>query len=473
MRPRSRFRWLAVVAAVVACALVILGLQTTASAQSETISVSPASGPPGTAVTVSGQGYSDPTFTSGVEIDISINHGNGYWEVLATGVADPKPDANGNFAVKVTIPANAPPGADLAISGLNGSGASPFASFTVTGAPASPTPSPTFSPAVTYSPSSGPVGTSFTITGSGWMPGGTVTSTLPYGSPGWFTGYQTPTVDSNGHFLYKETVGTGPHGPTPPGAYTITYAENYHGTSLSASQTFTVTPSPAPSPTTTSPSPSPTTPTPSPPPTPPVPPNPNGNWDGYAVSYAERYTNVTATWTEPQYPGNGIASFWVGLGGQNGPPLLQIGTVVGKDKTILNGKTPTYWAFYQKVTDNPSQPTLINKPVAPGDTFTASVTYGGQGYTLKLTDTPKKGKGWTFTTVIHQGYGTDSAEVVMESPNGTTLPKVLSPVEFSGIKVNGAPMQNPTPDIIPPNVSKSSANVSSYNNNSFTAYPWK
>jgi hypothetical protein len=127
----------------------------------------------------------------------------------------------------------------LAISGLNGSGASPFADFTVTNSP-----SCTYTPTVTYSPSSGPVGTTFTVTGNNWVPGGTVTSTLPYGSPGWFTGYQTPTVDANGGFSYKETVGTGPNGPTPPGAYTFTYVENYGGCSRNFPQIFTVTPTP-------------------------------------------------------------------------------------------------------------------------------------------------------------------------------------------------------------------------------------
>ena len=68
-----------------------------------------------------------------------------------------------------------------------------------------------------------------------------MTATLPDGSPGWFAGYQTPTVDANGYFSFKETVGIGPNGPTPPGAYTSTFAENDHGSSLSASQTFTVT----------------------------------------------------------------------------------------------------------------------------------------------------------------------------------------------------------------------------------------
>ena len=102
---------------------------------------------------------------------------------------------------------------------------------------------------VSFFAPAGPVGTTFLIGGSDWVPGGTVTSTLPYGSPGWFTGYQTPTVGADGGFNFKETVGTGPNGPTPPGAYTFTFVENYGGCSLSSQQTFTVTaPQPSPPP---------------------------------------------------------------------------------------------------------------------------------------------------------------------------------------------------------------------------------
>jgi hypothetical protein len=103
-------------------------------------------------------------------------------------------------------------------------------------APSCPT-----NPSVAFTPNSGPLDTRFSITGSGWLPGGTVTSTIPYGSPGWFPGYQTTTVDSAGRFSYAETVGTGPNGPTPLGAYPFTYVETYGGCSLSFTQTFTVT----------------------------------------------------------------------------------------------------------------------------------------------------------------------------------------------------------------------------------------
>lgn len=107
----------------------------------------------------------------------------------------------------------------------------------------SSSPSCAYTPTVTFSPNSGPLGTTFTINGRHWEPGGTVTSTLPYGSPGVFTGYQTPTADSGGAFSFKERVGSGRNGPTPPGRYTFTFVENHGGCSLSFRQTFIVTPS--------------------------------------------------------------------------------------------------------------------------------------------------------------------------------------------------------------------------------------
>lgn len=116
-------------AVITACALITLGLPSIASAQSETMSASPSSGPPGLSVTISGSGFTDYA-GSQVQLNISVNHGNGNWDLLVAGAAYPVPDANGNFAVKITIPSNAPPGALLAISAITGQFV--FASFTVT-----------------------------------------------------------------------------------------------------------------------------------------------------------------------------------------------------------------------------------------------------------------------------------------------------------------------------------------------------
>jgi hypothetical protein len=112
----------------------MLGLPAVTFAQSLTMSVTPASGPPGHTVTLDGQGFSAYT-GSPVEIDISIDFGNGNWDLLVAGAANPVPDANGNFSVGVTIPANAPPGDLLVISSITEPEGEAF--FTVTKPPAS------------------------------------------------------------------------------------------------------------------------------------------------------------------------------------------------------------------------------------------------------------------------------------------------------------------------------------------------
>ena len=193
--------------------------------------LSPVQGPPGTIVKASATDW--PGCSS-----MSVS---GWGRTLGTATIN----SAGAFSLSFTVPSDAALGAtQLQFSPTcTHSTYIPFVTFTVTQGTPPPPACPT-NPRVTFSPNSGPLTTTFTITGSGWVPGGKVTSTIPYGSPGWFTGYQTPTVAANGGFSYKETVGTGPGGPTPPGTYTFTYVEKYGGCSLSFHQTFTVTPKP-------------------------------------------------------------------------------------------------------------------------------------------------------------------------------------------------------------------------------------
>ena len=190
--------------------------------------LSPAQGPPGTNVTASA---TDWTGCSSMSV-------SGWGTTLGTASID----SSGAFSLPFTVPGNAPLGATQLQFDPTCSHSTyiPFVTFTVTqGAPPPPS---CPAPSVSFTPAAGPVGTAFTIAGNNWVPGGTVTSTLPYGSPGWFTGYQTPAVDATGGFSFKETAGTGPGGPTPPGTYIFTYVEKYGGCSLSLRQTFTVTP---------------------------------------------------------------------------------------------------------------------------------------------------------------------------------------------------------------------------------------
>lgn len=295
-----------------------------------------------------------------------------------------------------------------------------------------PKPPPPLKPTIYWSRTKGAPGTHFTLTGNGWAPGGTVQVQLPsnfYGNSSW-------PVDSHGDWQQNFTVGD-----AGPGAYTLSFSESTGH--LTVTGTFKVLVAPTLT---------------------------NKTWDGYEVIYGQKYTSVTANWTEPQYPlaarvaHRGLAAFWVGLGGSDGSHLQQIGTAVGYGVPFKKGKqTSPYYAWYETVPDTPNHPSLIDKPVKPGDNFSASVTYGGSSYTLELTDITQ---GWTFTQVIHQKYDTDSAEVVMESPP-KVWPPYLSPVTFSGIKVNGASMQNPTAVIGQPN---GTAHVSSFQDDSFTAY---
>jgi hypothetical protein len=497
--------------AVVACVVVLTAQALPASADDSTPTVSPTHGPPGTPVTASA---TDWTGCSSMSV-------SGWGTTLATAAIN----STGAFSLTFTVPSNAPTGpAQLMFSPTcTHSTVAPFVTFTVdppgTGmsAPAAPSnltvtavdqhdirlnwqdnssnetgfeinngvvsksagpnsttytwgglvpgtymcfkiraynsagdsawdpnvspyyvctttpkpPPPAAEPTIYWSRTSGPPGTHFTLTGNGWVPGGTVRVHLPsnfYGSVSWH-------VNSRGGWQQKFTAGD-----TAPGDYTLRFSETSGHLLVTGSFRVLVAPTMT-----------------------------NKNWDGYVVNYGQKYTSVIANWTEPQYPPvagalhRGLAAFWVGLGGINSH-LQQIGTAVGYGMTFKKGKqTSPYYAWYETVPDSPNHPALINKPVMPGDRFSASVTYGGRSYTLELTDITR---GWTFTQVIHQTYDTDSAEVVMESP-GTVWPPGLSPIAFSGIKVNGASMQNPTPFINQPN---GTAHVSPFQDDSFTAY---
>jgi hypothetical protein len=197
--------------------------------------ITPASGPPGSTIKASGANW-----TAGD--DIQAEWGDDYSNLGSPVVVA----SDGTFTDSFAIPSDATPGSHQVLFWDQQAQYFVVANFDVTSGSSTPPPSACPAPSVSFTPTSGPVGTTFTITGSGWVPGGTVASTLPYGSPGWFTGYQTPTVNANGDFSFKETVGTGPGGPTPPGAYTFTYAEKNGDCSLSFHQAFTVTPKPSP-----------------------------------------------------------------------------------------------------------------------------------------------------------------------------------------------------------------------------------
>jgi hypothetical protein len=168
------------------------------------------------------------------------------------------------------------------------------------------------------------------------------------------------------------------------------------------------------------------------------------NWSGYAVKGAKgAYKSVMATWTEPKATctssQNLYSSFWVGLDGYSSSSVEQTGT-----DSDCNGNTPSYYGWYEMY---PAFPVNFSNPVAPGDRFSASVTFSGTDtYTLVLTDTTAD---WTKTIVKNQsGLDRSSAEVITEAPssNSGVLPLAdFGKVKYGSSTVNGTSLGTQSP----------------------------
>jgi hypothetical protein len=164
------------------------------------------------------------------------------------------------------------------------------------------------------------------------------------------------------------------------------------------------------------------------------------NWSGYAVT-GGRYTSVSASWTQPAVDCSatptGWSSFRVGLDGDGTNTVEQTGT----EADCSNGQA-VYSSWYEMY---PKFPKSYSDPVAPGDSFTASVTTDGRGsFTLTLTNNTR---GWTRTTNARLG----SAEVIAEAPSssGGVLPLAdFGTASFTGASANGVSFASQHPDAI-------------------------
>jgi hypothetical protein len=181
------------------------------------------------------------------------------------------------------------------------------------------------------------------------------------------------------------------------------------------------------------------------------------NWAGYAA-HAKAYKKISASWVEPPAhctASHTFSSFWVGLDGYSSNSVEQTGSEV--DCTRGHAKYSGWYEMY------PALPVTFSSPVRPGDHFTGSVTFTGNGhYTLVLKDTTQ---GWSRT--VHKtrnGARRSSAEVVAEAPSsGGILPLTnFGTAHFSNAKVNGGAMgsANPTKIIMVNGSGRAKASVS-------------
>jgi hypothetical protein len=140
------------------------------------------------------------------------------------------------------------------------------------------------------------------------------------------------------------------------------------------------------------------------------------NWSGYAVD-GSGATSVTASWVQPYASNcsavpNSWSSPWVGIDGDTSNTVEQIGT----DSDCSRGAA-TYYAWWEMY----PRGVVVISPIAvhPGDSFTATVSYGSGGFTMTLTDTTT---GTHFsTTQAAANVSRSSIEWIMEGPSNGNL----------------------------------------------------
>lgn len=99
------------------------------------------------------------------------------------------------------------------------------------------------------------------------------------------------------------------------------------------------------------------------------------NWAGYAVASdlqnpAPDVNSINGSWTVPSVSDVGVDAFsavWVGVGGQYGHSLIQVGT-----EQDWVGGGPAYSAWYETLPDQ--SVTIDSLHISPGDRIAASVT---------------------------------------------------------------------------------------------------
>ncbi|HEX8814335.1 MAG TPA: G1 family glutamic endopeptidase [Terriglobales bacterium] len=141
----------------------------------------------------------------------------------------------------------------------------------------------------------------------------------------------------------------------------------------------------------------------------------NTAWAGYAVTGTD-FTFVQGSWivtaVDCTKTPNTDSSEWVGIDGWSSNTVEQIGT-----DADCNGKSPFYWVWYEFY---PYGSVVINTvSIAPGNKFSASVTYDGdENYTVAIKN-ESTGESFSKKVKFDGAFGSgapkrNSAEWIME-----------------------------------------------------------
>jgi Peptidase A4 family len=166
-------------------------------------------------------------------------------------------------------------------------------------------------------------------------------------------------------------------------------------------------------------------------------PESSANWAGWTVS-GGTFSQVAGSWTEPavscatKTPQG--ASFWVGIDGLNtstDPTIEQVGT--GAD--CVKGKPTTYYLWYEMY---PTASTVVKKPVAPGDVFTAQVSVSSTGkiFTLSISAATSGGQAlWQYSIkkTVAKAPKLASAEWISEAPCAGSPCKLVPLADFGTV----------------------------------------
>jgi len=139
--------------------------------------------------------------------------------------------------------------------------------------------------------------------------------------------------------------------------------------------------------------------------------NTSHNWSGYAAT-GSGFTEVTGTWSVPQFSASGPAGIdaaWVGIGGVRSRDLIQAGT-----QESISGSGQTQYEAWIEMLPRTSRPVQLQ--VHPGDSVTVDISE--QSPNQWLIQFSNNTTGQTFETTQQYQSSHSSAEWVEEAPSG-------------------------------------------------------